>query len=377
MIQKLSVKSDAEEQRILQMSSIRTWRGGEQQVANLVLGMRKQGHKPLLVVAKNSALENFCKENRFDYKAIRFGNGFNLLAAFGIVRFCRQNNVGLVHMHCSSSHLLAVFAHLLGNKAKMVLHRRVIFPLKTNYLSRWKFNYPGIKKIICVSDAIKNVVSQGIDHPEKCVTIYSGIDLQKVTSVQTPKSIRDEYKIKEKYIVAIIAALTFEKNHQTFINAAKHILESRDDVHFLIVGEGNLRKEIESLIDKLNIKPYVTLTGFRNDIPNILQQIDVLLLPSTQEGLGSTILEAFTNEVSVVASNTGGIPEIVHNNETGYLCEPMNHEAFARATISLLDVEQVRSKIIAQAYKLVATKFSIENTVNETIKIYAEVMAND
>lgn len=377
MTQKLSEPDLPKDQRILQISSIRSWRGGEQQVANLVIEIRKRGLEPLLVIARNSALEQFCKENKFAHKAIRFGNGFNLFAAWTIKRFCRKNGVELVHMHCSSSHLLAVLADLLGNKAKMVLHRRVIFRLKNNFFSKLKFNYPQIKSIICVSDAIRKVVAAGIDRPQICATVFDGIDLRKVTSVDVPTSIRQEFMIKEKYIVAIIAAITFEKNHSTFVNAAKKVLETRDDVHFLIVGEGILRQEIERLIQELGIKDKVTLTGFRKDIPNILQQIDVLHLPSTQEGLGSTILEAFANKVAVVASNTGGIPEMVHNNETGYLCEPMNHEAFARATISLLDVEQVRSKIIAQAYKLVATKFSIENTVNETIKIYAEVMAND
>ena len=187
-------------------------------------------------------------------------------------------------------------------------------------------------------------------------------------------NIREEFKIREKNIIAIIAALSFEKDHETFIQAAKELCSHRDDVHFLIIGEGLLKIPIKDSIKRNNLEHQITLTGFRRDVPNILNQIDVLVLTSTQEGLGSAILEAFANKVPVVATNVGGIPEVIEHGKTGLLSSPKDVLSIASDIEFLLNNPELASDITNNALQVLQRKFTVQQTESQTVRIYNELI---
>ncbi len=357
---------------VIHVSSMRIWRGGEQQVANLLLGQQKQGLKVFMIVRKSSSLLQFCVSNNIPYLAIKFNNGFNIFSAFKIKKLSKRLQAKVIHMHCSPSHTLTVFSKLLGNPAKLVLSRRVIFPVRSNVLSYKKFNYSGISKIICVSESTKKVMAQTVEAVEKLDIIYDGININKFKQVHAP-NLKRELGIEGKKIVGNISAIVAEKDYFTFVDIAEIVLSKMPDVHFLIIGAGAECEPIKNYIATKELGANITMLGFRKDVPKLLSIFDVFLMTSTMEGLGSTILDAFASKVPVVATNVGGIPEIVINENTGLLSSPKDAESLSNNVIRLLIDEPLSRQITKKALHLVESKFSMDTMVKLTNEVYKTI----
>jgi glycosyltransferase involved in cell wall biosynthesis len=368
------VKHPFHDYAVLHTISINYWRGGEQQVAYLVDQLQQQGIYNHLVVSRGSELAKYCKENGLSYTPLYFWNGFNLIAAWRLKKLCQRMQIDVVHMHCSPSHTLAVFSNLLGNKAKLILSRRVIFPIRQNTLSLQKFNYPAIERIICVSKAIAEVLKKDIKRKDIFDVVYDGVDIEKITTFKKTNSIRTEFNLNGKKIIGIIAALSPEKDHSTFLEAAKIVHDQNDNTHFMIVGSGDEESNIRNLIKSNNLENAVSLTGFRKDVPDLLHEFDVFVLTSVEEGLGSAIIEAFANNVPVVATKVGGIPELVIHEKTGLLAPPQQPHEIAEQINRLLQDYNLRDQIVNQAAIHLENNFKIDNTANKTSEIYREVI---
>ncbi len=357
---------------VIHISSMKTWRGGEQQVANLLLGQQKKGLQVFMIVRKNSSLMQFCQTNNIPYSTIKFNNGFNVFSAYKIKLLSRRLQAKVLHMHCSPSHTLSIFSKLFGNPAKLVLSRRVIFPVRSNFLSYKKFNYSGISKIICVSESTRAVMKKTVKAVEKLDVIYDGIDLTKFMGV-TSSNLKKELGVENKLVVGNISAIVSEKDYYTFVNTAEKVLANFPNVHFLIIGAGAESEDIKKYIESKNLADSISMLGFRKDVPELLSILDVFLMTSTMEGLGSTILDAFASKVPVVATKVGGIPEIVIHEETGLLSNAKDVDDLSSNVIRLLNDKSLRAKITQNAYHLVESKFSTDNMVKLTNEVYESI----
>jgi L-malate glycosyltransferase len=361
--------------RVLLMSSIKNWRGGEQQVAYLATELRVLGKEVFMVVAKKSKLEQFCIANEFRYATVSYGNGFNLFAAWRLKSITARYQIDLIHMHCSPSHTLAIFSSLLGNKAKMVLSRRVDFLIRKNLFSIKKYNYGQIRNILCVSNKIKSIITPEIKNSEKIKTVYSGIDLNKF-STSSSSILKKQYNIGKEYIlIGNVASIANHKDYFTFINTAEIIINSGLKAKFLIIGDdGGEEQQIRDYVREKHLKASVIFTGFRTDITEILPELDIFLFTSKEEGLGTSVLDAMASKVPVVVTRAGGIPEMVTDRYNGVLCGIRNHEELAQGIIKVIQNEEFRKSIISNGSTTVQ-KFSKEKMALETMETYMEILA--
>ena len=358
--------------KVIHLSSEQSWRGGEQQMAYLIEELQRLGVKSSVAVRRNSAFENWCIERNIPFKSLAFRNDFDTGSARQLKRYCIEENADLLHLHSSRSHGIAVLSAALGNKTPMVLSRRVDFRLKSNFLSRWKYNHPAIKKIICVSDKIREIVSHSIRHPERCVTVYDGIDLNRFAGKGTRGILRKEYHIAEnEKLIGNIAAIAPHKDYFTFLETVK-ILSGKIKAKYLITGEGPLRSEIEDKIAELGLGEIVFLTGFRKDLENVMADLDVLLYTSKEEGLGSTLLDAMAYGLPIVTTEAGGIPEIVRNEFNGLTAPVGDFEKLAGQVLRLTIDDTLREKLTAQAKNFVKN-FSAGVMAEHTLQIYQEI----
>lgn len=361
---------------VIHISSMKTWRGGEQQVANLLLGQRQSGLGVFMITVKNSSLMNFCESNNIPYSTLNFTNGFNFFSAFKIKLLSSRLQAKTVHMHCSPSHTLAIFSKLFGNPANLVLSRRVIFPVRSNFLSYQKFNYKGISKIICVSASTKDVISNTVKNKDKLKVIYDGIDIDKFNG-QTNLRLKEKLGLMGKKIIGNISAIAAEKDYYTFVDVAEDIVHKMPNTHFIIVGSGKEYNNIHSYIASKNLEKNISMLGFRKDVPSLLSIIDVFLMTSVMEGLGSTILDAFASKVPVVATNVGGIPEMVVHETTGLLSIPKDVKDLSYNVMRLLEDDTLAQNITKNAYDIVTTRFSANNMVVETNAVYKEIVSDE
>ena len=362
---------------ILHINSERSWRGGELQLACLIEEMEGLGQTNLFVMGKKgSKLQAWCDERGSQFEEAPLKGGVDFVTGYKIKRFCTLHKIDIIHAHTSHAHSAMLYAGLMGCKAKMVLHRRVSFPVKDRWLARLKYRSKLISAIICVSRDVRQVLEKTLPDDERLVLIYDSINPSRFKAVDYERTFRERYKLPvSKFIVANTSAISHEKDYATFVDAAEVVLSSNLDVVFLIVGEGPERRSVEEYVNEKNLSQSIFFLGFVDDVSDVFKHISLLLMTSKKEGLGSAILEAFYHRVPVVATSAGGIPEIVKHEETGMLASVSNFREAARHVETVLAQPQLGSELAENGYRLVNEVFKSSRMAEETLAVYKRVLA--
>ena len=361
--------------RVLHISTAHSWRGGEQQIAYTVAELQKLGVAQAVVAAAGGEMAKFGQQQNWEIITSGKKSSLDLTFAKAIARSAKEFNAHLLHVHDSHGHTFAVLAWLLyGCRTPIILHRRVDFPVGENWLSRYKYNFKGIARIICISRAIKEVIAPRILDKRKLRVIPSAIDPDKFTR-EPEQKLRSEYHIEDdKFLIGNVAALVGHKDYYTFLNTAKLLVEKELPVHFIIMGEGSLRADLEAYCKKLGLQSSVTFTGFRSDIAQVFPELDALLFSSEMEGLGTTVLDAYAAKVPVVATRAGGIPELVIENETALLADVKDHGTLAKNLEQLIYNDELRQRLIHNAHEHLQ-KFTKDQMAKNILGVYREVLS--
>lgn len=363
---------------ILHISTAQPWRGGEQQVAYLASELNRRTIGQLVMCPVDSALHLWCKANTISVKTYRKGLFYRWIQAFRLSRLCRMTVQPVVHVHDSHSHTIALIAAILFmNKTPVVVHRRVAFRMSSGMLSVLKYEYPAIKAIVCVSRYVKEIMEGQLRRKEHLVVIHDAVDKEKFRTAKSTGYLAQTFHFSSNpFLVGNLSALTTEKDIFTFIDTARYVVDKEPDTRFFIIGEGPLRKKIEDYIEAKMLGGKVFLTGFLSNIPEVLPELDLCMTTSRNEGLGTSLLDAFACRVPVVATETGGIVELVKNNHTGLTAPAGNPEALANAVLVLMKNPELREKLVQNAYDSLE-EFSIEVLADKILKIYESTCCID
>jgi glycosyltransferase involved in cell wall biosynthesis len=365
---------------ILHLSTARTWRGGEQQIVNLYKGL--QNHIPSvqqhIICTKNSAMHRYCQHHHLSHFPLTKAAPFNPLFAYHLWRISRRTNAHLIHCHDPHAQQFAtIAADIFGNFVPIVLSRRVDFPIQNNWYSYYKYNHPQIKRIICVSDAIRQIITPTIRQSEKVCTVHSGIDFDRFDTA-TPNAasnLRQQYQIPAAtLLIGNVAALADHKDYFTFIDTAQILLEAGLNAVFLAIGEGEQRQVLQQYAQTKGVTDRLIFTGFRADIPQILPQLNLQLVTSKTEGLGTAVADAMYCRIPVVATAAGGIPELIEHGKTGLLAPVQDAPALAKHVQQLLQQKAWQQSMIDNAYRKVVEHFSLQSMAKKTWQVYAEVV---
>lgn len=322
-----------------------------------------------------SELEAFCHKHQLSCQTYTARGLFNLAAARLLKKLCRQHAAEIVHCHDSHAHSIAVTAaSVFSNNTPVVVHRRVDFPVSGSFLSHFKYNHPRIKAYICVSGAILEMLVPVLKQPEKAICIYSSIDPERFSDNQKSRGVlRSELGLNDNHIlIGNTSALAPHKDHPTFLKMAQILHQRFPQMRFVIMGEGSSRPGIENLIEALGLREVVFLTGFRNNIPALLPDLDVFVMSSRTEGLGTSIIDAFASGIPVVTTAAGGIPELVEDQKTGLLCEVGNPHQLTAAVIRILNDAPLRDSLVMNA-KEKAASFDFRIMAEKTLMVYQKV----
>lgn len=359
--------------KILHIVTALSWRGGEQQVAYLIEELKNEVDS-ILLCSEDSKMETYALGQHIKHYSCKKSSGIDFSFAKQIKKVCEKETIDIIHLHDAHAHTFAILAaDIFGNKTPIILSRRVDFPIKNKWSSKYKYDHKAIKRILCVSDKIKEITARGISEPSKLYTVYSGIDTKKFSE---PKGIlRAEIDIQQNhYLVGNTSALADHKDYFTFLDTAKIVSEKDESIKFVIIGDGPMKQEIIDYSKRLELQNSVVFTGFRTDINNILADLDLFFISSKTEGLGTSILDAFAAKVPVLATAAGGIPELVKDGKTGILRDIKSTEALADAILYLKSNRGAANNLALNALEWVK-KFDKTNTAKETYKHYQEVLS--
>jgi glycosyltransferase involved in cell wall biosynthesis len=219
-------------------------------------------------------------------------------------------------------------------------------------------------------------VKFGIDDGRKITVIYQGLELEKETlDRENIFNLKSVFNIQpEDLVIGMVGRLEPVKGSMFFIEAAPLIAKRFPATKFLVAGEGSLRNEMEERARKLGISDRVIFAGWREDVPDMISIMDVVVQPSLNEAVGIALVEAQAQGVAVVATNVGGIPEAVVDGRTGILVPPSDAEALAEAVMELLSDGTKRAGMGAAGRAWVQDKFRAETMAEKTSALYMELL---
>jgi glycosyltransferase involved in cell wall biosynthesis len=321
--------------RVLHIDSGREYRGGQNQVRLLTreLGRAEQVEQRL-VTKRRGELARRVAEQGVTVREVPWGPSLDPRALWRLYREAAEFTPHLLHAHDSHALLLAYWMRRLSGRGAgdppLVATRRVDFHLRRG--SVWG----RVDQLIAISEAVRAVlVADGIAARDITV-VPSGIDPDEVRrAARVPLNIRARLGLpSDTPLAANVAALVGHKDQQTLIRAAHAARAARDDLHWVIAGEGELRGALEAALARLGIGDRVRLLGYVPQADALIAEADVLVMSSKEEGLGSVVLHALALGKPVVATRAGGLPEMVPEP---WLVPVGDADALARKVLHALD----------------------------------------
>ncbi|MBN1272430.1 MAG: glycosyltransferase family 4 protein [Candidatus Aminicenantes bacterium] len=349
------------------------WRGGQRQSLFLVREIYRRGYPVYFVVQPKSPLHKKAKEAGLPILPVRMRSEADLLAVVRLAVFMKMRKCRLAHFHDAHSLAVGSAAASLAGTPIRIMTRRVDFPLKKNFFSKRKYQ-KNLDALIAISKGVKKVLVEGGVDPQLVKVIPSGIDFSPYTDLLPCNYLRKELSFKPKdFLVGIIAHLADHKGHKYLIRAAKILKEKAPRIKVIIVGKGPLEMELKQQSRKSHVDDMVYFLGFREDIPQILCSLDVFVLSSYLEGMGSTILDAMACSLPVVATRTGGIPEVVKNTVTGILVPPKDPAALSEAILTLYKDKKLGRELGVKGSEVVREKYSAESMAGKVMDLYERI----
>ena len=354
---------------ILHLNTAHTWRGGEQQLFYLALGLQKQKFRQLVVGQPGSELEKKCLASAVPFQPVPIKSELDLKAVSLLGEIMQQNSVKIIHTHTARAHSIGLLLKWKHPGAFLVVSRRVDFHINKNFLSKLKYTSSLNDIFLTVSRKIRDIlIADGVSS-DKIMTVHSGIDLKRFSRLASAAALKKEFQIKDnEIIIGNIAALVDHKDQRSLIQAVAK-MKTKIPFRLFILGEGELENELKALVQGLHLEDKIVFTGFRTEITAFLNLFDIFALTSKEEGLGTTVLDAMASGLPVVATRGGGIPEMLIDGDGAYLTDVADSDSIAAALDSLAGDKKLREKF-GQSNKEYVKRFSVEETVRKTIFVY-------
>lgn len=346
--------------RILELNFERSWRGGERQTLYSMQGFKDSGVHVELLCRKGYPMET--KARAHGFKVRSFSNVFGVL--FYLIFLGWRYDV----LHAQTSHILTycILAKPFS-RAKILFTRRVDFvPRGRMTLLKYKLT----DKIVAISSAIKNILEK---FGAEDVTLISSASVSKQLNVERAKQILKDQQIPaDTHIIGTTAAIVQHKDPLTMVEAVRDLAAIRKDFVFLHFGMGNLEEQVKQKITEYGLENVYRLMGFYENVEDVFSVLDVFAMSSEQEGLGSSVLDAFMYKVPVVSTDAGGLSDLVQSGR-GISCGIGEHKMLADGMNTLLDKPEVREKIIKRAYDYTCSQHSLQHITSEYMHLLKDM----
>jgi glycosyltransferase involved in cell wall biosynthesis len=349
---------------LLFIDTERVWRGGQDQLLALLQGLHRRGHRIQLVCHPNTLLESRARDSGIAVYPLRNRSEVGLVFFFRLLLTIRRIRPQILAFNTPKAILLGTLASRLSSVRARIIFRRVNFPLRKGFFTLVKYTW-GIDCVIAISESIRLQMEIGGVPGSKIKTIYEGMDLSMVPKLNRAVTRRRG----DPAVVGTVAHLSPEKGLQYLIEAASLIPGVQKRLRFIIVGDGECLKELEQLAKSKGLSDIFEFAGFHSDASQHMRSFDIFVLPSLSEGLSSAILEAMASSLPIVATNVGGIPELVTNGDNGLLVAPADSAALALAIQRLAENPDESIRMGLRGRERIEKQFTLERKISETEKL--------
>lgn len=359
--------------KVMHVETGRHLYGGALQVFYLLRGLKEKGVDNLLVCPTGSAIA----EKASDYAAVHelpMRGELDLPFGFRLWRLLRQEAPDILHIH--SRRGADFWGSLVVRMTRLpaVLTRRVDNP-EPGAIAAWK--YAPFARVVAISEGIRQLLlAEGLN-ADKVRCIHSAVDYHAWQYPADRAWFAAEFGVRPEHkVVGVIAQLIARKGHRYLIDAIPEIVAQEPRARFLFLGQGPMETQLKQQCVELGVNGFVGFAGFREDLPLVLPNLDLVVHPALMEGLGVSLLQAAAAGVPILGGRAGGIPEIVRDGVNGYLFDPRDVRRLAGLVGELLTDDEKRRVLGQGGRKIVIEDFSIERMVSENLREYETIRGN-
>ena len=311
----------------------------------------------------------------------------DLLAFINIYRLIKRIRPHIVHTHTSKAGLLGRLASFLA-RVPIIIHTPHGHVFHSYYGPVMTKVFVFAEKILSfITDKITALTNrerdehleEGIASIEKYVVIHSGVMLDRLMNMNIDAgAVRGEFGIaQDSNVIGVVGRLVPIKGHKYLVSAAKRIIKEFRNTVFVFVGDGYLSSRLERQAESVGVRKNIIFTGWRKDAVEILDLFDILVLPSLNEGMGKVLVEGMALGKPIIASNVGGIIDLVRNGENGILVPPGDSDALGEAILQLLKDKNLSEKLGKNGKAMVYPEFDASVMVKQIDDLYESLLVSN
>ena len=347
--------------------------GGETQVLGLTLALAAGGHRAELICDPAGRLWERALDAGIRCHPIRIRNAIDLAAGVKLRSILKRERYDVVHFHTSRAHSMAPLARSFGST--LLVTRRMDYR-PNRVFAPYLFNR-AVDGVVAISTGVADsLAAAGVDR-QRVTVVHSGVDCERFRppTSQERADARGALNISDTdFVISAVGALEQRKGHLYLIEAIGALASpaASSKVKCFIVGQGSIHRVLQGEIAVSRSLERIKLLGRVDDPREILWASDLFAMPSLKEGLGVAALEAMGRGLPVIASDVGGLREVVEDGRSGIVVPPANARAIASAIERLADSAELRSQMGAAARVRVVENYSIETMAARTLALYRE-----
>jgi len=362
--------------------------GGERVFSQIIRGLNRERFGVFVASCPGGIFEKKLTEVGVKIDTLDMTSRYNLGTILKLKNIIKTRNVQIVHSQGGRADFFARIAArsanvpiIISSVAMLVegydvsLLRKGLYVLMDRWTERW------VNKFIILSEASRRTLIERHKIPqEKIVKIYNGIEIEEYNP-DLKEARRKKLEVRRKLglkndmlVIGAIGRLVWQKGFEYLIQAIPKVIEVFPETRFLIVGEGPMRRRLEELGEKFQVKDNIIFAGFRSDIKEILESIDLLAMPSLLEGLPMVLLEGMAMSKPIVATRIEGITEVLEDGKTGLLVPAQDPHALAEAITEILNNKTKANLLGQNARKIAEEKFSVKKMVEQLEWVYEKLL---
>jgi glycosyltransferase involved in cell wall biosynthesis len=357
--------------KVLYVDLEREWRGGQSQALLTVKGLRALGHDAQLLSVRESPIARRAADvgipvHDVGRKARRIG------AALLLRKLLSRQSYDV--LHANEPHALTA-AWLAGAQERtgVVTSRRVAYPLSRSGLARKRYQIA--QRIVAISHFVEQSLLESGVPREKVAVVYEGVPIPPIPSAEARQKARQHWGVTgNERLLGCVGYLLPEKGQGIAISALSTLRTRIPPTRLLLGGDGPCRPALEALAQQMGMRDQVIFAGFVEDVTQVYLALDAFVFPSLAEPLGTSLLAAMAWGLPAIAVASGGVPEYVKDGDNGLLAAQPDPELFSTGMLRILSDESLGSALGQKARRTIAERFSAERMVENTLRVYEDVL---
>ena len=344
---------------------------------NESLGMRKRGHRVIIIAQDDSTILKKARESGLEAISLSFRKKDYPKTFLGLMRAIKALKPDVINTHSSRDSWLATLASKASRHGSIVIRtRHISTPVAANWTSSLIYGkLPDM--VVTTAEAIREaLITSNRVEPGRVVSIPTGIDTKAFDPACPRPDLRAELGLPAAtQLVGMVSVLRSWKGHDYFIEAAALLAVRFPGARFIIAGDGPRKAALARMIGEKGLGDMVIMVGHREDVPTVLSSLDVFVQPSyANEGVPQSVLQAMAMKVPVVATDLKPFRELITDNATGLLVPVRDAEGLANKIALLLNDRGLGARLSERARGLVVERFSIERMLDSTERLYASML---